>query len=233
MQPGERLHLIGSIPLATSEKVFRTLAQALGPHLSRMPDGETGERSRWVYFQGVMLRAHPDMEIDPTVPPYSFVQWDGKVIREIPRLRLKGGAKPDPASFKTGYADMAIESWGLFDRMQKAGTIPANVKFQISIPSPIAPTYNNMVPADRPKLIPPLTQHFIGEIEKIAGVKMNRKYDLTAPQGVAGRNSDNTFIQEVLGWEPSTPLSKGLAVTFKWIKEQNEKRKKGMRVGVG
>jgi len=73
----------------------------------------------------------------------------------------------------------------------------------------------------------------LSRIEKIAGVKMNRKYDLTAPQGVAGRNSDNTFIQEVLKWEPSTPLNKGLAVTFKWIQEQYNKRKKGMRVGVG
>jgi len=73
----------------------------------------------------------------------------------------------------------------------------------------------------------------LSRIEKIASVKMNRKYDLTAPQGVAGRNSDNTFIQEVLGWEPSTPLNKGLALTFKWIKEQYIKRKQGKRVGVG
>jgi nucleoside-diphosphate-sugar epimerase len=73
----------------------------------------------------------------------------------------------------------------------------------------------------------------LSRIEKIAGVKMNRKYDLNAPQGVAGRNSDNTFIKEVLDWEPSTPLNKGLAVTFKWIKEQYGKRKQGMRVGIG
>ena len=73
----------------------------------------------------------------------------------------------------------------------------------------------------------------LSRIEKIAGVKMNRNYDPTAPQGVAGRNSDNTFIQQVLKWEPSTPLNKGLAATFKWIKEQSAKRKKGMRVGIG
>lgn len=73
----------------------------------------------------------------------------------------------------------------------------------------------------------------LSKIEKIARVKMNRNYDLDAPKGVAGRNSDNTFIQKVLGWEPSTPLDKGLAVTFKWIKEQYNKRKQGMRVGVG
>jgi nucleoside-diphosphate-sugar epimerase len=67
-------------------------------------------------------------------------------------------------------------------------------------------------------------------VEKIAGVKFKRKYDLNAPRGVAGRNSDNTFIQKVLIWEPSTPFDKGLAVTYEWIKEQYLKRKGGQRV---
>jgi GDP-D-mannose 3', 5'-epimerase len=68
------------------------------------------------------------------------------------------------------------------------------------------------------------------KIEKIAGVKLKRKHDLNAPQGVGGRNSDNTFIRSVLNWEPNTTLDKGLAVTYKWIKEQYLKRKKGKRV---
>jgi nucleoside-diphosphate-sugar epimerase len=71
------------------------------------------------------------------------------------------------------------------------------------------------------------------KIEKIAGVKMNRKYDLNAPQGVAGRNSDNTFIKKTLKWEPNTSLDKGLALTYKWIKEQYQHRKAGKRVGIG
>jgi nucleoside-diphosphate-sugar epimerase len=73
----------------------------------------------------------------------------------------------------------------------------------------------------------------LSKIEKIAGVKMNRKYDLDAPQGVAGRNSDNTFIKQVLHWEPGTSLNQGLAVTFKWIKQQYHARKAGKRVGIG
>ena len=73
----------------------------------------------------------------------------------------------------------------------------------------------------------------LSKIEKIAGVKMNRKYDLNAPQGVAGRNSDNTFIKQVLKWEPSTTLDKGLASTYKWIKGQYTARKAGKRVGIG
>jgi nucleoside-diphosphate-sugar epimerase len=73
----------------------------------------------------------------------------------------------------------------------------------------------------------------LSKIEKIAGVKLNRKHDLSAPLGVAGRNSDNTFIKKVLKWEPTTKLDKGLAATYAWIQEQYNKRKAGQRVGIG
>jgi len=73
------------------------------------------------------------------------------------------------------------------------------------------------------------------KVEKAAGLntKLNRHYDLDAPKGVAGRNSDNTFIKQVLGWEPTTSLDDGLAVTYRWISEQYHRRKAGERVGVG
>ena len=73
----------------------------------------------------------------------------------------------------------------------------------------------------------------VSKVEKIAGKKLKRRYDLNAPQGVAGRNSDNAFIKKVLGWEPDTPLDKGLAVTYQWIEEQYHNRKAGKRVGIG
>ncbi|MCX7853909.1 MAG: NAD-dependent epimerase/dehydratase family protein [Caldilineales bacterium] len=67
-------------------------------------------------------------------------------------------------------------------------------------------------------------------IEEIAGVKVRRRYKLEAPRGVAGRNSDNTFIKSVLGWEPCTPLREGLAKTYAWIESQYYDRKAGKRV---
>jgi GDP-D-mannose 3',5'-epimerase len=70
----------------------------------------------------------------------------------------------------------------------------------------------------------------VSKVERIAGVKLKREYDLTAPRGVAGRNSDNTFIQEMLKWEPSTTLDTGLSATYKWIKQQLAARKAGRRV---
>jgi GDP-D-mannose 3', 5'-epimerase len=70
----------------------------------------------------------------------------------------------------------------------------------------------------------------LDKVEKIAGVKLKREYQLDAPRGVAGRNSDNTFIKKVLKWEPNTTLNAGLAATYKWIGEQYQARKKGKRV---
>lgn len=57
-------------------------------------------------------------------------------------------------------------------------------------------------------------------VEDIAGIKLKRKYNLDAPKGVNGRNSDNTLIQKMLGWEPSIPLRTGMEKTYAWIYEQ-------------
>jgi GDP-D-mannose 3', 5'-epimerase len=73
----------------------------------------------------------------------------------------------------------------------------------------------------------------VSMVEEIAGVTLERRYKLDAPKGVAGRNSDNTFIQQVLGWEPNTPLRDGMAETYAWIADQFAMRKAGKRVVEG
>jgi GDP-D-mannose 3', 5'-epimerase len=65
--------------------------------------------------------------------------------------------------------------------------------------------------------------------EAIGGVKLRREYQLDAPKGVAGRNSDNTMIKRILGWEPNTSLRDGLAKTYAWIEKQYTDRKAGKR----
>jgi nucleoside-diphosphate-sugar epimerase len=57
-------------------------------------------------------------------------------------------------------------------------------------------------------------------IEKIAGITVKRNYNLDAPKGVRGRNSDNTLINEIYGWEPSITLADGLERTYRWIFDQ-------------
>jgi len=61
-------------------------------------------------------------------------------------------------------------------------------------------------------------------VEDIAGIKLKRSYDLTAPKGVNGRNSDNTRIHQLLGWEPNTRLRDGMEITYRWIYDQMASR---------
>jgi len=67
-------------------------------------------------------------------------------------------------------------------------------------------------------------------IEQIAGVTLERSYDLSAPKGVNARSSDNTMIREQLGWAPDTPLRRGLEQTFHWIHDQYRARQSGQNV---
>jgi GDP-D-mannose 3', 5'-epimerase len=69
----------------------------------------------------------------------------------------------------------------------------------------------------------------VSMVEEIGGVKLRRIYQLDAPKGVAGRNSDNTMIQQILGWQPRTPLREGMAKTYAWIEQQYYDRKAGKR----
>jgi nucleoside-diphosphate-sugar epimerase len=64
-------------------------------------------------------------------------------------------------------------------------------------------------------------------VEGIAGVKLKRKYDLSAPKGVNGRNSENTLIKKYLNWEPDTTLRVGLEITYAWIYDQYRARERG------
>jgi nucleoside-diphosphate-sugar epimerase len=61
-------------------------------------------------------------------------------------------------------------------------------------------------------------------VEAIAGLKLERRYNLKAPKGVNGRNSDNTLIQKLLGWEPSISLREGLEKTYRWIYDEIKAR---------
>jgi nucleoside-diphosphate-sugar epimerase len=69
-------------------------------------------------------------------------------------------------------------------------------------------------------------------VEDVAGIKLKRVYDLDAPKGVMGRNSENTLIRRYLGWEPSIPLRTGLEKTYAWIYDQYVARESGKKVVV-
>jgi GDP-D-mannose 3', 5'-epimerase len=57
-------------------------------------------------------------------------------------------------------------------------------------------------------------------VAEIAGKRLNKRHDLSKPQGVRGRNSDNSRLRRVLGWEPQIPLREGLVPTYRWIESE-------------
>jgi nucleoside-diphosphate-sugar epimerase len=79
-----------------------------------------------------------------------------------------------------------------------------------AIPGPLNVGSNELVTINR----------LVDLVEEIAGVKLRRNYNLAAPKGVNGRNSDNTRIRELMNWEPSISLREGLEKTYRWIHEQ-------------
>jgi hypothetical protein len=129
--------------------VFRTVAAALWSALPRIPDGETGERRRWIWFQRQMLERHPAIEVDPTVPPFVLRQWDGKILRETPLLRFRDGVDPDHVVFETGYGAAARESFEVFRRLQNGGAISPRTRFQVCLPTPMASAYMYVSPKAR------------------------------------------------------------------------------------
>jgi hypothetical protein len=139
-------HLIGSVPLPDAETVFRTVAHELGPFLPRIPDGETGNRHRWIWWQREMLLNHPAMELDRDTPPFELRQWDGALIRTTDWLRFKADVDPAQVTFDTGYAAAARDSYAVYRRLRDAGDIPAGVRFQVCLPTPMASGYMYVSP---------------------------------------------------------------------------------------
>jgi hypothetical protein len=184
------VHMVGSIPLKDPETVFRTVSEALGPHLKRLPDGETGKRARWIRFVGDQLRDHPDFEVDPDVPVYKCKQWDGQVVFEIEQLKFKDGVKPSTVTFDTGYANDAIRSFAIFERLQDEGVIPKGVRYQTCSATPLAITYMFIASRAREDFTRVYTEHLIGEIKRIAQMLPNDRISYQWD-----------VCQEVLMWE--------------------------------
>ena len=139
-------HLIGSVPLPTTEDVLRRLAASLGPVLSPMPDGETGERRRWIYWQRTMLERHPAMEVDADAGLLELRQWDGSLLRRTDLLRFRPGVDPDSVVFPTGYAEAARESWAVFRRLRRDGVVPPGLRFQVCLPTAMSSAYMYVSP---------------------------------------------------------------------------------------
>src|SRR5499427_3664420 len=155
----EGVHLVGSVPLASSEEVFRTAAGGLGDRLRRVPDGETGPRSDWIVWQYPVLSAQPQFEVGPPGPGH---------YRALPRLRLRAGERAESVRFESlGYAEAAIASYRVFARLKRDGVIPAQCRLQVCLPTPLAPISALVAAEDQAALEPTYESRMLAELAEI------------------------------------------------------------------
>lgn len=153
------VHLVGSVPLASAEAVFRTAAAEIGDRLRRIPDGETGPRSDWIVWQLPIFTSQSELEI---VPP-ARDSW-----RPLPRVRLSDGGRTERVRFEAlGYAEAAIASYRTFARLKRDGVVPVACRFQCSLPTPLAPVFAFVVPEHQPLLEPLYEAGLLAELGHI------------------------------------------------------------------
>jgi len=152
--------LVGSIPLGSSEEVFRTASAILGKWLHRIPDGETGERLGWIGWQLAILASLPQFETEPPSP---------NTYPPLPRVKLRFPAVSGEIVFgRLGYTDAAKASYADFSRLKQAGVIPAACRFQVSLPTPLAPINVFVAPQDKGVVEPPYEARLLAELDEIA-----------------------------------------------------------------
>jgi hypothetical protein len=122
------LYLVGSVPMANPEAVFRAVSAAFGSKLKRIPDGETGERSDWILWLKPVFSNNPAFELSDdifrlheTAPP-------------IQRYRLRPGRSvADVKIDNVFYADIALDSYRTFKKLKDAGVIAPGTRFQVDL----------------------------------------------------------------------------------------------------
>jgi len=131
----------------------------------------------------------------------------------------EGGKEKAPAAISRKVASAqdgdAIEVWGDGEQTRSFMYVDDCVEGLIRI---MASEYRDALNLGTDELV--TINQLVDMVAKIAGKRIRKQHNLSGPQGVRGRNSDNNLLRKVLGWEPSTRLEEGLAVTYPWIASQ-------------
>ncbi len=157
------VHLVGSIPLADNDEVCRFVARHLADHVRRVPDGETGERKDWIEWQCRRLRDSPQLE--------EIAYEEHAEHYDLPKFQIRDSYGADQIELpELGYARAAIDSWEVFARRRSEGLLPVPVRFQVSLPTPLATTAAYVMPDDQEAFETAYRDKLLGELDKILSV---------------------------------------------------------------
>ncbi|HEY1000654.1 MAG TPA: hypothetical protein VGD83_13520 [Streptosporangiaceae bacterium] len=160
--PADHVHFNGSVNLADAESVMREIAARVPSGLRRIPDGETGDRGNWIFFQ-----LQKFLQLPWLVPAQSVDSADGE-YEQLPQLRLAEGTDPGEVTWPDiGYADAYLESYRVFAGLRADGVIPAGVRFQVEYPTPLASISGYIVPEQQQALMDSYERAMFADLDRL------------------------------------------------------------------
>jgi hypothetical protein len=181
--PPTHVHFNGSVNLADAGSVMREIIARVPSGVRRVPDGETGDRGNWIFFQMQKFLQSPALV--PARPP-GAAAGD---YEQMPQLRLADGV--DPADMRwpdPGYADAYLESYATFAALRDEGVIPRGVRFQVEYPTPLASIAAYVVPGQQQALLGSYEQAMFADLNRLIGAlphdEMAVQWDVAVEFGI-------------------------------------------------
>ena len=160
--PADHVHFNGSVNLADTESVMREIASRIPSGLRRIPDGETGDRSNWIFFQ-----LQKFLQLPWLVQARPVGSADGE-YEQLPQLRLAEWADPGQVTWPDiGYADAYLESYRVFAGLRADGVIPDGVRFQVEYPTPLASISGYIVPEQQQVLLDSYERAMFADLDRL------------------------------------------------------------------
>lgn len=159
--PPSSVHFNGGVNLADAETVMREIAARVPRGVRRIPDGETGDRQQWIFFQLGKFWQTTGLEQAPAAD-----MTEG--YEQMPKVQLAEGTNPDDIEWPNlGYADAYQESFETFRKLREEGIIPADVRFQVEYPTPLASISAWLVEGDQDRLEPSYERALIADLDRL------------------------------------------------------------------
>jgi hypothetical protein len=159
--PPAHAHFNGSVNLADAESVMREIATRVPSGLRRVPDGETGDRGNWIFFQMQKFLQ------SPLLVPARPLGAEGD-YEQVPQLRLAEGVDPAQMTWPDlGYADAYLGSYATFAALRREGVIGDDVRFQVEYPTPLASIGAYIVPEQQQALLGSYEQAMFADLARL------------------------------------------------------------------
>ncbi|TFB16026.1 hypothetical protein E3V93_05050 [Microbacterium sp. 3H14] len=195
--------LVGSVNFDDAETTIRTAVDVLGARLRRIPDGEVGKRFHWIMFQPDVIGQAEGIERIGDEPIPFPAGIDARGLRICEGVDAAGIELP-----ALGYAAAAIESYAVFTRLRAEGLVPAEVRFQVSLPTPLAVISSFFRGDDRAAIEPVYTAAILRELEEILEAiphdDLAVQWDVASEMGIIERAAGYGAVMEA--WWPGDPF---------------------------